>query len=84
MPGGREEREEQETRRGREKQENREDQVERGVPDEWEPESRTIVISSFFSRLMCPSTGPLLHGSVTAASTAFKSCFRVWTKRFKA
>ena len=37
-----------------------------------------------FNRLMCPSTGPLLHGSVTAASTAFKSCFKVWTKRFSA
>jgi hypothetical protein len=38
MPDGREEREEQETRRGREKQENREDQVARGVPNEREPE----------------------------------------------
>ena len=30
---------------------------------------------------MCPSTGPLLHGVLTADSTAFRSCFKVRTKR---
>jgi hypothetical protein len=35
---------------------------------------------SILSRLSCPSTGPLLHGSLTAASTALRSCFKVWTK----
>jgi hypothetical protein len=36
---------------------------------------------SILSRLSCPSTGPLLHGSLTAASTALRSCFKVRTKR---
>ena len=35
---------------------------------------------SILSRLSCPSTGPLLHGSLTAASTALR-CFKVRTKR---
>jgi Icc-related predicted phosphoesterase len=39
---------------------------------------------STLSRLMCPSTGPLLHGVVTAASTALRSCFNVRTKRSSA
>jgi hypothetical protein len=30
---------------------------------------------------MCPSTGPLLHGSLTADFNAFRSCFKVRTKR---
>src|SRR6202022_1269448 len=36
---------------------------------------------SILSRLSCPSTGPLLHGSLTANSTALRSCFKVRTKR---
>lgn len=36
---------------------------------------------SILRRLSCPSTGPLLHGSLTAASTALRSCFKVRTKR---
>ena len=30
---------------------------------------------------MCPSTGPLLHGLLTADSTALRSCFKVRTNR---
>ena len=36
---------------------------------------------SVFSRLMCPSTGPLLQLCSTAASTALWSCFNARTKR---
>ena len=36
---------------------------------------------SILSRLSCPSTGPLLHGLLTAASTALRSCFKVRTMR---
>src|SRR5260370_11797907 len=34
---------------------------------------------SILSRFMCPSTGPLLHGLLTADSTALTSCFKVPT-----
>jgi hypothetical protein len=33
---------------------------------------------------MCPSTGPLLHGLLTADSTALRSCFKVRTNRSSA
>jgi hypothetical protein len=36
---------------------------------------------SILSRFMCPSTGPLLHGSLTADSAALRACFKVRTKR---
>lgn len=38
MPDGQEEREEMEKRREREKREDLDDRVERGHPEEWEPE----------------------------------------------
>lgn len=39
---------------------------------------------SILSRLICPSTGPLLQRWLTAASTAARSCWSVRTKRMSA